>query len=202
MDLFVSRWMGEPWREDLGQECPTCRPSRGSRGRIRIGPAQCRTRNPGPVFWLWTVVCEWPSRQFDSGTIATTDVHHSGASAAEFHRLPDAPKARGRILALRMKASLIYGGGAGWAASFGGAGAPRARLRSSLRALAASGVMGGDSGPAVGLVVGALPAATMGTGVMVRDSRSGGSAGKVTPVSARIFKVVLADSRWPLSGSR
>src|SRR5258706_5661129 len=33
----------------------------------------------------------------DSGTIATTDVHHSGASAAEFHRLPDAPKVMGKI---------------------------------------------------------------------------------------------------------
>jgi hypothetical protein len=41
----------------------------------------------------------------DSGTIATTNVHHSGASAAEFHRLPDAPKARGKIAVAFLKAS-------------------------------------------------------------------------------------------------
>jgi hypothetical protein len=41
----------------------------------------------------------------DSGSIATNYVHHSGASAAEFHRLPDAPKARERILSSLAKAS-------------------------------------------------------------------------------------------------
>src|SRR4051812_30917046 len=56
------------------------------------GPGTLPNRNPGPVFWLWTVVCDWPSRQIASGSIATKNVHHSGASAAEFHRLPDAPK--------------------------------------------------------------------------------------------------------------
>jgi hypothetical protein len=34
----------------------------------------------------------FPADSIASGTIATTDVHYSGASAAEFHRLPDAPK--------------------------------------------------------------------------------------------------------------
>src|SRR5215212_2294335 len=59
--------------------------------------ARCTAQNPGPVFWLWTVVANRPSRHcrlkarvtiHDSGEFATTDVHHSGASAAEFHRLP------------------------------------------------------------------------------------------------------------------
>ena len=43
----------------------------------------------------------------DSGTVATTDVHYSGASAAEFHRLPDAPKVMRKIALLLLKASFI-----------------------------------------------------------------------------------------------
>ena len=43
----------------------------------------------------------------NSGTVATTDVHYSGASAAEFHRLPDAPKAMRNIPLLFLNASFI-----------------------------------------------------------------------------------------------
>src|SRR2546421_9488542 len=41
----------------------------------------------------------------NSGTVATTDVHYSGASAAEFHRLPDAPKVIRKIALFFFKAS-------------------------------------------------------------------------------------------------
>jgi hypothetical protein len=72
-----------------------------------MGPAHCRNRNPGPVFWLWTVFCDLPSRQIKSasGSIATNDVHYSGASAADFHRLPDAPRVVGKIRFFFLKAS-------------------------------------------------------------------------------------------------
>ena len=43
----------------------------------------------------------------DSGSIATKNVHHSGASAAEFHRLPDAPKVMRNIPLLFLNASFI-----------------------------------------------------------------------------------------------
>src|SRR5688572_8631773 len=79
-----------------GQESPLSQPSQSREDETEIGPAHCRTRNPGPVFWLWTVgmilqsvPCELA---FPSGStvarFATTDVHYSGASAADFHRLP------------------------------------------------------------------------------------------------------------------
>src|SRR5438045_7864443 len=43
----------------------------------------------------------------DSGSIATKNVHHSGASAAEFHRLPDAPRVASYIPALLLFAGFI-----------------------------------------------------------------------------------------------
>src|SRR4026207_2291365 len=48
-----------------------------------------------------------PSRHFksDSGSIATNDVHYSGASAADSHRLPDAPRVVRKIRFLFLKAS-------------------------------------------------------------------------------------------------
>jgi hypothetical protein len=98
------------------QVCPPGRPS--SRGRIRSGPGKRMPgETPGPVFWLRTVFsksaeCQGlgaesrnqPLRPFalrafpgsafpphvswGSDTIRTTYVLYSGASAADFHRLP------------------------------------------------------------------------------------------------------------------
>jgi len=69
MGLFVSRNGMETGLKDDGQECPSHQKSRsrpeGREDEIEMGPAHCRNRNPGPVFWLWTVFCEsaFPSFQ-------------------------------------------------------------------------------------------------------------------------------------------
>src|ERR1051325_5392077 len=101
------------------------KPSRRSRGRNRMGRAHCPGLNPGPVFWLWTVFCDSPSRQIQaaSGSIATKHVHHSGASAAEFHRLPDAPRVASNIPPLFLNASFI-----GFVAAAEAEAAPHRRL--------------------------------------------------------------------------
>src|SRR5687767_8615431 len=77
--------MGWGWRRG-GREAATpksrqvsllSQPSQSREDETEIGPAHCRTRNPGPVFWLWTVGMIFlisPVRiglpvGFDSGTI-------------------------------------------------------------------------------------------------------------------------------------
>src|SRR5213075_2594583 len=101
--LFVSRngkETGNGWRNEMSARPEVPKPSRRSRGRNRNGSGTM----PEPQPWAGLLALDgrmrvaFPASSIASGTIATTDVHHSGASAAEFHRLPDAPKASERIL--------------------------------------------------------------------------------------------------------
>src|SRR6267143_491102 len=78
------RWAWEMMDVKVHQD----RPSQESRGRIRIVPGTL----PGTAPWAGLLALDGLRIGLPVITtvaqFATTNVHHSGASAAEFHRLP------------------------------------------------------------------------------------------------------------------
>jgi hypothetical protein len=71
-ERFASR---RPMREDESE-------------KARRNVAQCR-KPFRPVFWLWTLPVRLPDSVFESvARHKHKNVHYSGASASDFHRLP------------------------------------------------------------------------------------------------------------------
>jgi len=86
-----------------------------ARGPSRNQPAHAGLHASGPVFWLRTVrsagrtgrSAAFPPGLAGSGDRRTTNVHHSGASAADSHRLPNVALTRDGLRS-RPKALAIY----------------------------------------------------------------------------------------------
>src|SRR6185436_6927928 len=109
--LFVLAMGGERekrWRDDRPNQKSRSRPG-GREDEIEWVRHVAESATLGRSSGFGRSFANWPSRRVGSasGSIATKNVHHSGASAAEFHRLPDAPKVMRNILLPFLNASFI-----------------------------------------------------------------------------------------------
>ena len=107
MGLFVSRnGMETGVRDSQKRQKSRSRPE-GREDEIEWARHIAETATLGRSSGFGRSFANRPSRQIKSasGSIATNDVHYSGASAADSHRLPDAPRVVGKIRFLFLKAS-------------------------------------------------------------------------------------------------